>query len=98
VSDKLAELERRRQRLIFQSAVQRDRLVENCHQLANSLRLVRLARSFIQRLTTNPGSLIRVPALLGGTRRTKFRRLTGVLSLGWAIFRAVQARRRRPRA
>ncbi len=98
MSDKLAELERRRQRLIFQSAVQRDRLVENCHQLVQSMRLVHLARGIIQRLTTNPGSLIGVGALLGGTRRTKFLRLSNLLSLGWAIFRAVQARRRRRRA
>jgi hypothetical protein len=73
-------------------------MIESCHQLAKSLRLVRLARSFIQRLTANPGSFISVPALLGGTRRTKFRRLSGVLSLGWAIFSTVRAWRARRRA
>jgi hypothetical protein len=95
VSDRLAELERRRQRLIFQSAVQRDRLVENCHQLVRSLRLVHLVNGIIERITAHPGSVMGVTALIAGARRTKFRWFSNLLSLGWTIFRAIRARRRR---
>jgi hypothetical protein len=78
--------------------VQRDRLVENCHQLVRSLRLVHLVNGIIQRLKAHPGSVMGLTALIAGAQRTKFRRLSNLLSVGWSIFRAFRARRRRRRA
>jgi hypothetical protein len=93
VTSRLTQLERRRESLIARSAYQRERLAESCEQLARSLRWTHLVTGALQRIKENPGTVIGVTALLAGARLKKFRRLSELLSLGWTIFKAVQARR-----
>jgi len=97
VSDKLAELARRRESLIVRSGGQRERLAESCERMAQSLRWTRLALGAVKKIKANSSALMGVTAFLG-SRRTKFRRFGNWLSLGWAIFRAVRARRARRHA
>lgn len=97
MSDKLAELARRRESLIVRSGGQRERLAENCEQLIDSLKWTRLAMEAVKKIKTNSSALMGVTAFLG-SRRTRFRRLGNWLSLGWAVFQAVRARRARRRA
>jgi len=97
VSDKLAELARRRESLIVRSGGQRERLAESCERMAQSLKWTRLAMVAVKKIKTNSSALMGVTAYLG-SRRTKFRRLGNWLSLGWTIFHAVRACRPRRRA
>ncbi|MGH7769205.1 MAG: hypothetical protein ACREQP_17300 [Candidatus Binatia bacterium] len=97
MSDKLAELARRRESLIVRSGGQRERLAESCERLSQSLKWTRLAMGLVQKIKANPSTLMGVTAYLG-SRRTKFRRLGNWFSLGWTIFRAIRARRTRRRA
>jgi len=96
VSQKLAELARRRESLIVRSGGQRERLADSVEQLNESLRWTRLVKGVVQKIKGNPGAVMGVTAFLGG-RRTKFRRASNWLSLAWAIFRAIRARRARRR-
>jgi hypothetical protein len=96
VSDKLAELARRRESLIVRSGGQRERLAESCERLAESLTWTRLAMGVVRKIK-NPSALMGVTAFLG-SRRTKFRRVGNWLSLGWTLYRAIRARRARRRA
>ncbi|HEY3304424.1 MAG TPA: hypothetical protein VGL70_12905 [Candidatus Binatia bacterium] len=97
MSNKLAELARRRESLIVRSGGQRERLAESYEHLAQSLKWTRLAMGLVQKIKASPSALVGVTAYLG-SRRTKFRRLGNWLSLGWTIFRAIRARRARRRA
>jgi YqjK-like protein len=97
VSDKLADLARRRESLILRSGGQRERLAESCEHLARSVQWAHIAKGLIRKIKDNPGALMGVTAFLG-SRRTKFLRVTNWLSLGWALFQAFRARRARRRA
>jgi hypothetical protein len=96
MSDKLAELARRRESLILRSGGQRERLAESCERLAEKLKWTRLATGVFNKIKGNPTALMGVTAYLG-SRRSKFRRAGNWLSLGWTIFRAIRARRGRRR-
>jgi hypothetical protein len=97
MSHKLAALARRRESLILRSGGQRERLAEDCARLARSIQWASLARGLVQKIKENPGTLMGVTAFLGG-RRTKFRRMSNWLSVGWTIFRALRTQRSRRRA
>jgi hypothetical protein len=97
VSDKLADLARRRESLILRSGGQRERLAEGCERLARSLQWAYIARGLIRKIKDNPGVLMGVTAFLGG-RRIKFLRVSNWLSIGWTLLQAFRARRARRRA
>jgi len=97
VSNKLADLARRRESLILRSGGQRERLAEGCEQLARSIQWAHIAKGLIRKIKDNPGALMGVTALLGA-RRIKFLRVSNWLSIGWALFQALRARRARRRA
>ena len=96
MSDKLADLARRRESLILRSGGQRERLAENCERLARSIQWAHIAKGLIRKIKDNPGALMGVTAFLG-SRRTKFLRVSNWLSLGWTLFQALRARRARRR-
>lgn len=91
---KLEELAQRRETLIIRSGGQRERLAESYEQLAHSLRWASLAKSFLQQIKEHPVALIG-PAATVIAGSGKFRRIGRVLSVGWSIFRAFRADRRR---
>jgi hypothetical protein len=96
VSNKLADLARLRESLILRSGGQRERLAEDCERLARSLQWAHIAKGLIRKIKDNPGALLGVTAFLG-SRRTKFLRVSNWLSIGWALFQALRARRARRR-
>ncbi len=96
MSNKLADIERRRESLILRSGGQRERLAESCERLARTLQWSHLLKAVFDKVKSNPGALMGVTAFLGG-RRTKFRRLSNWLSVGWSVFRAVRTHRARRR-
>jgi hypothetical protein len=97
VSDKLADLARRRESLILRSGGQRERLAEGCERLAQSVQWAHIAKGLIRKIKDSPGALMGVTAFLG-SRRTKFLRVSNWLALGWALFQALRARRARRHA
>jgi hypothetical protein len=97
VSNKLADLARRRESLILRSGGQRERLAEGCERLARSIQWAHIARGLIRKIKDNSGALMGITAFLGG-RRIKFLRVSNWLALGWTLFQALRARRARRRA
>ena len=91
---RLEELSRRRETLVLRSGGQRERLAESYEQLAHTLRWASLAKGFLQQIKEHPVALIG-PAATFMAGSGKLRRIGNALSLGWSIFRAVRAGRRR---
>ena len=90
---KLEELVRRREMLTIRSDGQRERLADSYEQLRRSLRWASLAKGLVQKIKEHPAALIAPATFMVGPG--KFRRVGKVLSVGWSIFRAARARRRR---
>lgn len=95
---KSTELASRRERLIDQSARQREQLGRAYRQLLGSFQWINLAAGAIQAVKAHPAAATGLTALLAGTRWARFQRLGRWLWLGWAIFKPVQAWRSRRRA
>lgn len=95
---KLAELARRRESLISQSAGQREQLSQAYQRLLSSIQFVKIALGAIRVIKAHPAAVMGLTALLAGTRWTKFPRLGRWLWMGWTILKPFQAWRSRRRA
>lgn len=89
---KLADLARRRERLIAQSARQREELGRAYRRLVDSLGWINLAVGAIEIVKAHPAAVTGLTALLVGTGRTRFQRLGRWFWLGWMILARLQAR------
>ncbi|OGQ83253.1 MAG: hypothetical protein A3F90_10890 [Deltaproteobacteria bacterium RIFCSPLOWO2_12_FULL_60_19] len=95
---KLAGLARRRERLIAQSARQREELGLAYRRLLDSFGWINLAVGAIETVKAHPAAVTGLTALLVGTGWTRFQRLEKWLWLSWTVLTRVQAWRSRRRA
>jgi len=98
VNAKSAELARRRERLIAQSARQREELGRAYRRLLDSFGWINLAMGAIETVKAHPAAVTGLTALLVGTGWTRFQRLGKWLWLGWTVLTRLQARRSGRRA
>lgn len=95
---KLAGLARRRERLIAQSARQREELGQAYRRLLDSFGWINLAVGAIEIVKAHPAAVTGLTALLVGTGWTRFQRLGKWLWLSWTVLTGLQARRSGRRA
>ena len=95
---KLTELARRRERLIAQSARQREELGQAYGRLSESFGWINLAVGAIETVKAHPAAITGVTALLVGTGWTRLQRLGRWLWLGLTVLTQLQARRSGRRA
>jgi len=98
VNAKLAGLARRRERLIAESARQREEFGLAYRRLLDSFGWINLAVGAIETVKAHPAAVTGLTALAVGAGWTRFQRLGKWLWLGWTVLARLQARRSGRRA